>query len=694
MARSFVLVNGQKVTTYNNNPKLKAAHNKISFTQAQMEEYIRCATDVIYFCENYVKVVSLDEGVVPFKMWDFQKRMVESYTKNRFNITMCPRQVGKSITVICGFVLHELLFKDQQNWAILANKGALARDQLEKLQLSYEQLPMWLQQGVVVWNKGSVTLENGSKVIAAATSASAVRGNSYNGIMLDEFAHVQTNLQEKFFNSTYPTLASGKTTKMIIVSTPLGMNLFYKLWNDAVKAVGEKGKNEYAAMRVHWWEVPGRDAEYKRVTIANTSQRQWDQEQECVAGSTLVTLRDKSSKEKKTISIEEAYYHIGIQNEFDILTASGFKSFTGIRKLDDRTLLSIKFSNKTTIECTPSHRIKTPSGYTEAIHLDVADVVFTKTNKEMIVHDIEVVSGEHSVFDILGVEDTQSYITNSVVSHNCEFLGSEETLISGMKLRALAWRDPIFDDQKGLKLYENPEPNHAYVATVDTSEGIGGDACAISVFDVTQVPYKQVAAYKNNEVSVYVFPSILCQLATKYNEAIVLVEVMSTGRQVVDMLRQDLEYENIVMVDSNQKKGQTIGGGYKKTATFGLKTNKATKTIGCMNLKSLVEQDKLLFYDFDTIQEMYSFVLKNGTYKAEEGRHDDMAMTLVLFAWMTAQKYFTELTDMDVRQHILNDFNETHYDELTPVGFFTTGKETEGFKDNEGQYWQTCGDMA
>lgn len=1011
MARSFVLINGQKVTTYNNNPKLKAAHNKINFTQEQMQEYVRCATDVIYFCENYVKVVSLDEGIVPFKMWDFQKRMVESYSKNRFNITMCPRQVGKaldietpiltttgwktmgeldvnetvygddgkptkitaispvridrecfvvefdngekitcdgehlwnvtcsdwgnevktlttneiipihtqkkknksslkipvceptqfdtkpvhidpytlgmwlgdghsysslltchvndykhyvnhipykmrdynektmsttiyglrpllrkydlicnkhipvdylfnsievrigvlqglmdsdgycrknggmefsnknkrliddfvflisslgiksrvrekviagktyynvlfattkydvfklnrklerqkrllgsdvneyhyikdikkvdsvpvkcisvdntsklylagktlipthnSITVICGFILHELLFKDQQNWAILANKGALARDQLEKLQLSYEQLPMWLQQGVIVWNKGSITLENGSKVIAAATSASAVRGNSYNGILLDEFAHVQTNLQEKFFNSTYPTLASGKTTKMIIISTPLGMNLFYKLWKDA-----EEKKNEYAAMRVHWWEVPGRDEEYKRVTIANTSQRQWDQEQECVIGDTLVTIRNKENGDIQTITIEDAYYHIGIQNEYDILTASGFKSFTGVRKLDNRCLLELKFSDNSTIRCTPSHRIKTPTGYVDAIHLDAGHVVVTKTNKEMIVHDVDVVAGEHNVFDILGVEATQSYITNNIISHNCEFLGSEETLISGAKLRSLVFRDPISDDGKGLKIYEQPKENHSYVATVDTSEGIGGDACAISVFDITSVPYKQVAAYRNNIVSIFVFPSILCALANKYNEAIVLVETMSTGKQVVDILRLDLEYENIVMVDSNQKKGQNIGGGFKKTATFGLKTNKATKAIGCMNLKSLIEQDKLLFYDFDTIQEMYSFVLKNGTYKAEEGRHDDMAMTLVLFAWMTAQKYFTELTDMDVRQHILNDFNEEHYEELTPVGFFSNGKESEGFRDSEGTYWKTCGDVS
>ena len=873
MARSFVLVNGQKVTTYNNNPKLKAAHNRLQFTQEQMEEYIRCATDVVYFCENYVKVVSLDEGIVPFKMWDFQKKMVESYSKNRFNITMCPRQVGKaldittpilttsgwktmedllvgdyvygddgkptkitaispiqhnrvcydmkfdsgevircdaehlwtvecndwnnkktlttqeivdilkfsnkrkdpksirirtqsaidftekyvpidpytlglwlgdgtsrtaevtchkddyptykhtipyevgehrcgknftihglypllrtsgllqnkhipddyiyntketriallqglmdsdgycrenggcefsnknreiidglckilstlgtkhkvsskqikgqtyytikfctnqfecfrlerklsrqksvvghkklnnyyikeivptesvpvkciavdnksklylagksmipthnSVTVICGYILHELLFKDQQNWAILANKGALARDQLEKLQLSYEQLPMWLQQGVITWNKGSILLENGSKVIAAATSASAVRGNSYNGILLDEFAHVQTNLQEKFFNSTYPTLASGKTTKMIIISTPLGMNLFYKLWKDAVEK-----KNEYSALRVHWWEVPGRDEEYKRVTIANTSQRQWDQEQEC------------------------------------------------------------------------------------------------------------------------------------------EFLGSEETLISGIKLRSLVYSNPIIDDSAGLKIYENPKEKHSYVATVDTSEGIGGDACAISIFDITEIPYRQVATYKNNTVSVFVFPTILCQLATKYNEAIVLVETMSTGKQVVDILRLDLEYENIVMIDSNQKKGQNIGGGFKKTATFGLKTNKATKTIGCMNLKTLIEQDKLLICDFDTVQELYSFVLRNGQYKAEEGRNDDLAMTLVLFAWMTAQKYFTDLTDMSVRDSILEEFNASHYEELTPIGIFTNGKEIEGFVDSDGQYWQHCGDMA
>jgi len=258
--------------SYRDNPLLKKVGVEHPYTQEQAEEYAKCATDPVYFAMNYIKIVNVDEGLIPFKMWDFQKEMIKVYHENRFSITKCPRQVGKTTTSV-AYLLWSTIFTDSQSVAVLANKGSLARDILAKYQLAYENLPMWLQQGVVTWNKGNVELENGSKIIAASTSSSAIRGGSFNIVFLDEFAFVPNNIAEEFFNSVYPVISSGKTSKIIIVSTPNGMNLFYKLWMDAIGK-----KNGYKPFEIHWSMVPGRTEAWKEETIRNTSLRQFQQE--------------------------------------------------------------------------------------------------------------------------------------------------------------------------------------------------------------------------------------------------------------------------------------------------------------------------------------------------------------------------------------------------------------------------------
>ena len=258
--------------SYRDNPLLKKVGIQHPYTQEQVEEYAKCATDPVYFAMNYIKIVNVDEGLIPFKMWDFQKEMIKIYHENRFSITKCPRQVGKTTTSV-AYLLWSTIFTDSQSVAVLANKGSLARDILAKYQLAYENLPMWLQQGVVTWNKGNVELENGSKIIAASTSSSAIRGGSFNCVFLDEFAFVPNNIAEEFFNSVYPVISSGKTSKIIIVSTPNGMNLFYKLWMDAIGK-----KNGYKPFEIHWSMVPGRTEAWKEETIRNTSLRQFQQE--------------------------------------------------------------------------------------------------------------------------------------------------------------------------------------------------------------------------------------------------------------------------------------------------------------------------------------------------------------------------------------------------------------------------------
>lgn len=532
-------------TGYLGNIRLKQVGVELTYTIEQVEEILKCQNDPVYFIKSYVKIVNVDKGLVPFDMWPFQEKMVNSFHENRFNIAKMPRQCGKTTTSV-GYMLWCVLFNEEYTIGILANKGSLAREILGRLQKAYEYLPLWLQQGIVVWNKGNIELENGSKIFAYATSASGVRGGSYNLVFLDEFAFVQHNMALDFFQSTYPVISSGETTKVIIVSTPNGLNLFYKMWVDA-----EEGRSLYKPLEIHWSDVPGRDAQWKEDTIRNTSEEQFR------------------------------------------------------------------------------------------------------------------------------------------VEFETEFVGSSATLISGVKLRSLAFHDPIRHDD-GLDIYEEPQKGHLYIMAVDCAEGVNMDYSAINVVDVTQTPYKQVAKYRSNQLPLLFYPTIIYKIGTMYNEAFALVETNNIGQQVVDILHYDLEYENIYKLDHHHIKGQSISGGFKRSASFGIKTTKSVKKIGCANLKTLVENDKLIINDFDTIAELNTFARVRDTYAAEEGNHDDLVMGLVLFGWLTAQTMFKEETNIDVRKQLLKEQNMLIDEELTPVGVFDDGRKEEVEIDS-GDMWSNSG---
>ena len=294
------MTNKQDDKAYLGNPNLKAANVAIDFTEEQIGEYMKCSQDPVYFIKTHMKIVNLNEGLVPFELYDFQEKFVNTIHNNRFVISKFPRQSGKSTTVI-AYILHTVLFNPNQNVAILANKLVTARELLHRLKLAYEHLPKWIQQGVLVWNKGSIELENGSKILASATSSSAVRGASFNLILLDEFAYVPFNIADEFFSSVYPTISSGKSTKVIIVSTPKGMNMYYKLWTDSVNK-----RNDYVPVEVFWDEVPGRDEAWKLQTIKNTSEEQFRTEFECDFVGSIHTLI--APKKLKTLSFIPPIY--------------------------------------------------------------------------------------------------------------------------------------------------------------------------------------------------------------------------------------------------------------------------------------------------------------------------------------------------------------------------------------------------
>jgi hypothetical protein len=529
---------------YLGNPNLKKANTQIEFTQEQILEFVACRHDPVYFAKKYIKIVSLDEGLVNFDLYPFQEKLVRNFHENRFNICKMPRQTGKSTTVV-SYLLHYAVFNDNVNIAILANNASTARDLLGRLQLAYENLPKWMQQGILAWNKGSLELENGSKILAASTSASAVRGGSYNVIFLDEFAFIPNHIADQFFASVYPTISSGQKTKVIIVSTPHGMNHFYRMWHDA-----EASKNEYIPTDVHWSEVPGRDEKWRQQTIANTSEAQ-------------------------------------------------FK-----------------------------------------------------------------------------------------VEFECEFLGSVDTLIAPSKLRSLIYENP-HKSNAGLDVYKEPEQKHDYLITVDVARGVEKDYSAFVVTDITKFPHNIVAKYRNNQVKPMLFPSIIYDIATSYNNAFILCEVNDIGDQVASIINYDLEYENLLMCSMRGRAGQIVGQGFSgKKTQLGVKMSKTVKKVGSLNLKTMIESDKLLFSDYDILSELTTFIQKNNSFEAEEGCNDDLAMCLVIYAWLVQQDYFKELTDQDVRKRLYDEQKNQIEQDMSPFGFISDGLEDDSFVDAEGDRWK------
>ena len=530
---------------YLGNPNLKKANTQIEFTEEQVIEFLKCKEDPVYFANNYIKIVSLDEGLTQFHPYDFQEKLIRNFHENRFNICKMPRQTGKSTTSV-SYLLHYAVFNDSTNIGILANKAATARDLLGRLQIAYENLPKWMQQGIISWNKGSLELENGSKILAASTSASAVRGMSFNILFLDEFAFVPNHIAEDFFSSVYPTITSGKSTKVIMVSTPHGMNHFYRYWHDA-----EKGKNEYVPTDVHWSQVPGRDADWKAQTIANTSEQQ-------------------------------------------------FK-----------------------------------------------------------------------------------------IEFECEFLGSVNTLINPAKLRTMVYEEPI-KRNAGLDIYEKVQKDHNYIVTVDVARGLGNDYSAFVVFDTTEFPYRVIAKYRNNEIKPMLFPNIILDVAKNYNNAYILIEVNDIGDQVASIIQYDLEYENLLMASMRGRNGQIVGQGFSgKKTQLGVRMTSSVKKLGCSNLKTMLEDDKLTLCDYELISELTTFIQKHQSFEAEEGCNDDLAMCLVIFAWLVAQDYFKEMTDNDIRKRLYEEQKNQIEQDMAPFGFISDGFDTESFVDDNGDRWHT-----
>lgn len=534
---------------YLGNKKLKRIGIKQQMTQEQVDEYIRCARDPEYFIQKYVKIITLDRGLVNIDLYPYQKTAIATIKDTRQVIIKAGRQIGKT-TLTVGVLLWYILFNEAKTVAILANKAKTAREILNRIKVAYEELPHWIQQGVRVWNKGDIELENMSRVLADSTASSAIRGWSINFLYLDEFAFVPNNIADEFFTSVYPTITSGETAKILISSTPNGMNHFYKMWTEAVE-----GRNGFTFIEANWRSVPGRTDEW-------------------------------AERQKKALG-EEKYM------------------------------------------------------------------------QEM----------------------------------ECEFHGSTGTLISGRVLKTLAFVRPMtFEGIVGLCYYEKPVQGRKYVTVVDTSRGKGLDYSAFTVIDVTQIPYRVVCTYRDNDISPITYPSIIAKIGRWYNDAYTMVEINDNGQQVVDTLFDDYEYENILATAVTDK----AKGGGRTTLTWnyggkggerGIRTTKSVKRLGCSLLKNMIEDQKLLFQDFNIISELSTFINKNNSFEADEGANDDLVMCLVLFAWMTNQSFFSDLCNTNIKEKLYREQMAKIDEELLPSPLMSDGTEPSSRFVQDGSVW-------
>ena len=517
---------------YLGNPNIKKDGIVQNWTETEIKEYAKCMKSPVYFIEKYAKIISLDKGLVPFQLYPYQKKMFEQFERNRFNVVLACRQSGKSISA-CGYLLWFALFQPEKSIAVLANKGATAREMLARITIMLENIPFFLQPGVKALNKSNIDFSNNSRIIAAATSGQSIRGLSINLLYLDEFAFVERAAE--FYTSTYPVISSGTDTKIIVTSTANGIgNTFHKIWEGSVQGV-----NEYSNFRVDWNDVPGRDEKWKEETINNTSQVQFDQE----------------------------------------------------------------FGNT--------------------------------------------------------------------------FFGTGDTLVNAQTLLDLRALNPIRRlEGENCLIYKEPEKGHDYILVADVSKGRGQDYSSFSLVDISTRPFEQVAVYRNNTISPLLFPNIIYKYANVYNKAYCIIESNDQGAVVCNGLYYDLEYENVHVESA------------VKANAIGIEINRRSKRLGCSALKDLLENNKLKVVDEQTILEISTFEAKGQTFQASVGNNDDLVMNLVLFGYFVSSAYFSDLTDINIKDIIFNQKMKEIQEDIVPFGFIDDGSEHMRQIEKSDDPWQ------
>lgn len=531
---------------------LKGPNVPVNWTAEMVSEMQKCSDDPFYFIEKYITIVSPDNGLITIKLYDYQREIIESIHTRKYTVAECARQSGKT-TSLAAYVVWYILFNDYKTVAILADKERTAMEIMNRVQESYENLPTWMQRGLVSWNKGSFQLENKSRVLVAATTPKSFRGFSINLAIVDEAAHVEH--WKEFFAAVHPTISAGKKSKLVLISTVKGLNHFYNITKGA-----REGTNTYRLISVPWQRVEGRDQKWKEETLAAMD------------------------------------------------------------------------------------------------------------------YDYELFAQEYEN----------------------EYLGSSGTLISGVHLKRLS-SEMAMHSNDGMRQYEQPQKGHIYALIADPSYGKGLDDAAVQVIDITEIPYRQVLTYSNNTITPADFASMINYIGKLYNEASTLVEVNSIGNQVAESLYFDFEYGNMLFTEGAGSQGKRVTTLYKNNVSThrGVMTSKPIKKMGCSLIKLLIEQDKLILKDKQTIDQLKTFSKKRDSYEAEEGKKDDLVMCLVLFGWLSEQRYFKDLTEHNTIMELRDKEEHEMEEDLLPFGFLVSEDAHIIEKDNaDGEYWEVVKDYG
>lgn len=501
---------------------LKGVNTDELMTSEMISEYVKCAKDPLYFIENYIIITTPDGDEVPFKLYPYQRSMLDKIENNRLNVFLCCRQAGKS-QFLCGYVIWNIIFKRNFKVKWLANKLDTAAEMIDRVKFSYLKLPLWLQKSVREFNKMSMTLENGSKISCASTTMNSGRGSSVSLLLLDEFSFVDRQIQEAFLASAFPTILSGKNTKLCIISTPNGQEKFYEIFSSA-----QKGLNDFAWIFVDWTQVPGRDEKWKKMAIDVNGIAKFRVEHEC--------------------------------------------------KFEDST--------------------------STLISKELLDKAYIPINSDNVVYNV----------------------------------------------MQLDYENP----NNTYKVFHPYNPKFKYFIEIDPSEGIGQDYTVINVLCNENRKWIQSAIWRCNSMNNNNTLDWIIKIAKEYGNPLIGVECNSIGKALVERLYYEREYENIVVSRFNSKtqKYEIYSGGLLPGANLGIRTTNHVKIAGGDALRTLFENNQIIIHDPETIKEFSTFIRTGGSYAAERGHTDDIAMTFILFAWLYSNEMFIDLfndvADLDV----------------------------------------------
>jgi len=661
---------------FQGNPRIRAWNDEVEVTKEIQYEFLRCMEDIIYFSKKYCNIITIDHGriLIGDKLREYQKKMLKAFLhtpKNKKNcIVLAPRQSAKTTTAAI-YITHQMLFNEDKTIAILANKEKTAIEILERVKEIYEGLPLWMQVGVEKggWNRKTIQLSNKIKVIAESTSSSAIRGMSISLLYLDEFAFIPSHVADEFMTSVYPTISSGKKSKIIVASTPNGINHFYDLWDRAVR-----GDNSFYPIQIRWNEPPNRDEEWRQSTIKDIGLIKFNQEFACLHGDSVVDIIDDMGNENRT-TLKDLYNRdkLGIKkvNGYKIKTPYGYCNFYGIAKYKKQILYKVRTYDNIFV-CNREHKLIVGGETVFLKNLEEGNFVTNSNLEQEVILEISKLNEKDNVYDILSVENNDhSYISNNIIHSNCKFIGSTSTLIDPDILENLSYRDPISYKYEGLfQIWEEPVDNCDYVIGVDSAEGIGSDFSVVQVLKINNSKdIVQVAKYSNNFIDAYNFSKIVIAISKYYNDAELMIENNNVGRIVANTVWNDYDYGKVVNMNSKE---------------LGIRSTRKSKLDGNVNMKKYIESNWLKINDRKTLHELslYKEVSPN-VYKCGKSDHDDHVTALLWGLYYLITPFYSgyddSIKDIDAKYNLVEPNEPVFVSDEEDVGDYLD----ENFDDSE-----------